>query len=236
MEDDSKDSPLRKLQTLSRDLYSNCKLLSPDGVLMCRTGKRRVEWYLNKGLAEIVDENPLTIKLNFQPNGLGKSKDKFYLVEKKNICVVCGSDEQLTRHHCVPACFRRNFPINMKKNSSHDIVALCARCHSKYEQFADLEKKKIPSVRYNMATEEDVLKGKAVSYANALIPTPEVIGEVSKERWYSSVNTQSYTDYVNGLENIPDFITWWRKHFVKTMKPKYLPKYWSTTGRYVCNN
>jgi len=54
---------------LSGQHYSNIKMLSPEGVVMCRLSERRANWYLDRGLAKLEADN--AIRLNFTPNGLG---------------------------------------------------------------------------------------------------------------------------------------------------------------------
>ena len=114
----------------SNNLYGNILVKSPDGTPMFYSGKKRVDWYLNKGLADIVSEDPYEIQLNFQPKGKGNDSE-FYLSKKDNICVGCGGVEELTKHHVVPYLFRKFYPDNIKGRSSHDVVLLCVSCHQK---------------------------------------------------------------------------------------------------------
>lgn len=115
--------------------YGNCTMLDPHGNIIARCSKSRIDWYLNRNLADVVDEN--TIKLNFDPKirklNESNSYDAFYLSDKENICVCCASIENLTRHHIVPYSFRKEFPEECKLHNYHDIVLLCVECHHKYE-------------------------------------------------------------------------------------------------------
>lgn len=122
---------------LKKPLYDNIVTLSPNGEQLCRCNHEKAEWYLKNQLADIVADNPLVIKLRFEPKGKGHAGDSFYLEEKANICVVCGSTEDHTRHHIVPYCFRKYFSDQYKKHNSHDIVILCISCHDEYEVYAD---------------------------------------------------------------------------------------------------
>ncbi len=121
--------------------YGNCKVLNGAGELMFRCADKKVRWYLDRNLAEVVGDNPTTIRLLFQPNGNGHVGDEYFLAEKVNKCVVCGCGETLTRHHVVPKQYRRWFPDSIKSHHSHDIVVLCVECHRKCEEFAALMKK-----------------------------------------------------------------------------------------------
>jgi hypothetical protein len=59
-------------------LYDNCALLAPDGTLMCRVPRKRIEWYLARGLGEMVADDPPALKLNFQPKANGHAGDAFF--------------------------------------------------------------------------------------------------------------------------------------------------------------
>lgn len=50
----SKGAPRGSRMVAEEDvLYENCVILSPDGEILSRCGKKKVEWYLKKGLAGI---------------------------------------------------------------------------------------------------------------------------------------------------------------------------------------
>ncbi|GLC42735.1 hypothetical protein PLESTB_001132900 [Pleodorina starrii] len=119
----------RKLQTRKSVLYENCRLLAPDGEVLCTCGAKKVSWYLQRGLARVVSENPTTIQLNFEPRGRGHADDEYYLSDKENRCCVCGAGGEYLRHSVVPHCYRQHFPPAMKSHLSHDIVLMCPPCH-----------------------------------------------------------------------------------------------------------
>jgi hypothetical protein len=48
--------------------------------VLCTCGAKKVTWYLRRGLARVVSENPTTIQLNFEPRGRGHADDMYYLV------------------------------------------------------------------------------------------------------------------------------------------------------------
>lgn len=121
----------------SGSIYGNCKMFAPDGTLLCRCNEDRAKWYLDRDLAIVTEQSPnLSIKLTFEPKGKGQSGQPFYLADKENRCVVCGTEQNLTKHHCVPRCFRKCFPGEYKFHTSHDVVPVCVPCHEKYEPFA----------------------------------------------------------------------------------------------------
>lgn len=122
------------MQPLSKPQYQNGMILAPDGQALCRVSDKRLNWYLDRNLATKESEDPLVIRLKFEPSGRSLA-DPLLLLPRKNICVVCGSNQELTRHHVVPRCYRRHFPDKVKSNSSYDVVPICIDCHLKYESF-----------------------------------------------------------------------------------------------------
>eukprot|EP01132_Coremiostelium_polycephalum_P007647 gene7647-9405_t len=113
----------------NRVLYDNCLMFNKDGVLLCNISRKKVQWYVSRNLAVIINEDPLSIELKFEPKGNGHANDDYYLADKKNICVVCGSDYKILRHSVVPHCYRQYLPEEIKSHSSHDVVLLCCDCH-----------------------------------------------------------------------------------------------------------
>ena len=122
--------------TLQSTPYTNCRVLSPAGVEMFHCGDRKKRWYLDRGLAVTIPDRPDTIRLTFEPNGPGHAGDTYYLTPKDNVCVACGATRRLTRHHVVPFGYRRHFPDRVKRHNYHDVVLLCASCHTAYETHA----------------------------------------------------------------------------------------------------
>lgn len=76
-----------------------------------------------------VGDEPLSIRLTFQPKGLGHAGNDFYLTPRANMCVVCGTGKKLTRHHVVPYQYTHCYPEELKRGCSHDILPLCESCH-----------------------------------------------------------------------------------------------------------
>lgn len=120
----------RTMATRSKPLYDNCYMEAPDGELLCTMDRTKAEWYQKKGLATIVSEHPLRMRLCFEPSGRAVGQTGAYdLVEKVNQCVVCGNRENFSRKCIVPKEYRRFFPVMLKSHSSHDILLLCLDCH-----------------------------------------------------------------------------------------------------------
>lgn len=127
---------------------------------MFRCSRKKIEWYLSRNLARILsqsssdsascsssnssalsdssDSETISIQLTFDPKGLGRSGHSWYLEDKENRCVVCGSFEDgLTLHHVVPYQYRKHMPVSVKSHSNIDTLPLCLPCHASYEVRAD---------------------------------------------------------------------------------------------------
>nr|POE96860.1 isoform 2 of protein rrp6-like 3 [Quercus suber] len=125
-------------------VYHNCRIYANDGRLLCYCDQRKLEWYLHRDLAKIVDDNPPAIMLLFEPKGRPEDEDNdFYIQSKKNICVGCGEGSHYLRYRIIPSCYRMHFPEHMKSHRSHDIVLVCVDCHEVAHASAEKYKKQI---------------------------------------------------------------------------------------------
>jgi len=123
-------------------LYGNCMIVAPDGQPLCRTNQKKIDWYLERDLGEIIANDPVTLRLRFEPAGRKGADHPYNTSRKENHCVCCGGTDEITRHHVVPHCFRKFFPDDRKNHCLHDVLPLCIPCHDKYEKHAsDLKKK-----------------------------------------------------------------------------------------------
>lgn len=98
-------------QPLKDLVYENYTLLAPDGRVLCRCGRKKVDWYLSRGLARAVENEPSHFQLNFVPGGHGEDGDTYQLADKSNHCVVCGRDDYNTKHHIVEYEYRQHMPV-----------------------------------------------------------------------------------------------------------------------------
>lgn len=130
-------------QPRQRQIYDSCRILAPDGELMCLVGEKKARWYLDRGLGRQVTEEPLTVVLSFEPKGKGHAGDRFYTRPRPNVCAGCGTTEGLTLHHVVPHGYRRYFPEEFKSHSCHDLIPLCVPCHDRYEAVANQLKRQL---------------------------------------------------------------------------------------------
>ncbi|KAM8921632.1 exonuclease 3'-5' domain-containing protein 2 [Pelodytes ibericus] len=111
-------------------LYDNCFLHAPDGQPLCTCDRKKAQWYLDKGIGDLISSDPFIVKLRFEPSGRPESSVDYYLTVKENLCVVCGKRESYIRKNVVPHEYRRHFPIQMKDHNSHDVLLLCTSCHA----------------------------------------------------------------------------------------------------------
>eukprot|EP00873_Tetraselmis_striata_P010402 jgi/Tetstr1/430666/TSEL_020459.t1 len=126
-------------------VYENCRMLSQEGELLCHCDRRKMRWYLERGLATAVPDQENTIRLTFQHQNSGKAdkSNRFYATSKSNQCVVCGEAGHYLRYRVVPSCYRRHFPLHLKSHRSHDIVLVCISCHEAAQVVADEVKREL---------------------------------------------------------------------------------------------
>lgn len=261
----------------TKTVYGNFLVEHPDGFPMFRCNNKKAKWYLSRKLAEIIEhkaDGTIVMRLTFRPDGNGHHGDDFYLQSRQNCCVVCGATDNLTRHHCVPYMYRKNFPEQMKIHSSHDILVVCVDHHEEYERKADEFKRSIakkvglpyPSVHKTFDRE----KGRIASLANAILKYREqipvdkqikMLAELREKTGKTLFNemeienlANSYSGPVadpnninhgkevidrivgrNGFESLFEFASEWRKHFLDTMNPQFMPDNWDVNHRRLAN-
>jgi exonuclease 3'-5' domain-containing protein 2 len=87
-------------------------------------------WYIEKDLGILIQEDPLRVRLKFEPSGRPEGPaGEYYLTVKDNICVVCGQTESYLRKYIVPHEYRKFFPEVMRDHQSHDVLLMCTNCH-----------------------------------------------------------------------------------------------------------
>jgi len=143
----SRRCPVAKVPVRTKDLYSGCRLMSPDGIHLANVSIGKAEWYISKGLGSAqppsTPDEPLTVRLKFRPNGIGHSGDAYYLQDMHNRCVGCGATQQTIRYSVIPPVFRSQMPRRFKEHSSHDIVLLCPVCFTIAVDAAQLRRQKL---------------------------------------------------------------------------------------------
>lgn len=236
--------------------YDNCRVQDPRGNVMFYCNRDRFNWYLGRQLAVTVCDDPPTIRLTFEPKGLGDQGDAYYMNERENRCVVCGVEEGLTLHHVVPHCYRKFFPDEIKGASSHDILPLCATCHARYELEADKLKQKLAREHDAPFKMMYTAKGFPVFAVKAAHALKQHRDRMPLERVEKL--TQDVSDYLGRKPNdtdidelvamkavhtlaagsvfhgqkivevvgIDSLNKLWRNHFLAHMTPAFLPPHW----------
>ena len=240
-----------------RKIYGNCQVLSPDNILMFKCNEKKANWYLHRNLAEITNQDPLIIKLNFKPKGLGNFNNPYGLSVMVNRCVNCGTEDYLTKHHVVPACYRKNFPLHLKSHNFHDVLTMCVDCHESYERHAD-QLKLYLAKKYNSPIEGIIIENKDLDKANSNasvllkdtsgIPTERLnkikfellqyFGrEFTKEDLITISKSKQHVEKTHGclvmekITDIQDFVEMWRKHFVENNQCNFMPDNWDVKNK-----
>lgn len=244
-----------KIIPKDRKIYGNWQVQSPEGILMFRCDEKKAMWYVNRNLGDIINYEPKIVKLNFRPNGLGNHNRKYGLNEMINVCVVCGTNEFLTRHHVVPHCYRKYFPVDLKSHNFHDVLSLCVNCHDRYERKADDLKKNLSTI-HNAPINGEPIDNKQIirvkKLVNSLVNFKDVMPENRKTKIKNEIKNIlglkrlhksrieklikleiKYSVRTHGeivvskVSNIDEFIKSWRRHFIENNDCKFLPKDWS---------
>ncbi|KAG7466105.1 hypothetical protein MATL_G00161360 [Megalops atlanticus] len=175
-------------------LYDNCFLYAPDSQPLCTCDKKKAKWYLDKGIGELISEDPYIVRLKFEPSGRPDSQHDYYLTAKENLCVVCGKMETYIRKNIVPHEYRRHFPAEMKDHNSHDILLLCTACHAASNVHDGLLKQRLAeehdaplACEEGVRVLEDSDRRRARSAARALLTAGEGLPESRREELHDIV-------------------------------------------------
>lgn len=240
----------------SNSIFENCLVKDKNNNLICRCSSKKANWYLQRNLAELVEKKPYTIKLDFVPkNNLNINKE-YILYGKPNICVVCLSESNLTKHHIIPYRFIKHFDADIKKRSIVDIYPLCRECHNEYEKHSQAKNQVIAddlNIHVNGLPEEELKNIRryssaacALLYWKNSIPKKRVcelrtmIDECRENKHFekmslieiSNIRNWNHPDYecfnqkVVETMGVSKIVKEWRNHFNDTMSPKHMPKFW----------
>lgn len=244
-----------KKNTLKALPYGNCQVQNLDGHHIFNCGPKKSKWYLSRGLAEVIQDYPQIIKLNFTLNGEGHRGDPYFLQHRENICVVCGTTERLTKHHILPRCYRSYLNESIKNYNSYDILPLCYECHETYETHANVYKRELFAAlnikkEKAMVISPEIRKVRSTAFAllnyNSIPPERREVLLDYIRKYYGkdnisdedlrlaadlekNVRIEYRTESEIVVDNIVDveaFVIGWRKHFVTHTNPRYMPQHW----------
>lgn len=213
-------------------------------------------------MADLVSDNPTTIVLKFEPSGRKGVDDPFNISGKQNICVVCGTHENLSRHHVIPHCIVKHLPLGVKSHNSHDVVAMCIECHATYEDKSFEKKKDLAAEAgisvHGSGTDELRDKYRIRSLATAIVlhsdkmpaerqaivldeiielmgrkPNHQELVELSLMDPKKEINYMTFGKFIaNHIEDHDEFAKSWRQHFLDTMQPKYMVAHWRVDRKF----
>lgn len=220
---------------LKKENYGDWKVFHPSGKLMFLCSEKKAKWYLDRDLAVITEDKQVMLK--FEPAGLGEDEDG--LIGRANICVGCGSEDSLTRHHIIPREFRKFFPEELKARNSYDVMLLCRECHDEYE----VHSKKLKDsfgldisgyfyrvsmlklyARYLEKIDDNYMLEFILDRLTTLFPRVTLSREDLDIR--IKENIHPIETYVKSLDSLQTFVEMWRKHFIEYMSPDFLPAGW----------
>ena len=220
-------------------IFENCRVYDTNNKLLSYSNKRKIDWYVNKGIAIYKDATEKDIILLFEPKN--KNIDSKSLISKENICYECGTNKNLTKHHVVPAKYVKYMSIEHKDNHRHNLVPLCTTHHGLYEDIANEYKIKLVNdyvPKYILDRNVDIMKihryNKSMKYLvdnnidEVHINNLKQKIDAIKNRWFLGDDyDKSYinpTDYIVKLLGDDIISMIWRSHFLKNMNLMYADK------------
>lgn len=168
-------------------------ILDPDGKKLGFCDRKKELSYLRKGLAVVVDGyETRSIQLNFKPDWGDVVLTEEDLVPRDNICVVCGTEENLTKHHIIPSCYRCHLPRLVKDHNAYDIVAICVDDHNAYEKEAQEFKREL-AIEFGVISpfsqnEAILLENRAASAASVLLEHDSQLSEERRSTLVKRIN------------------------------------------------
>lgn len=244
-------------------LRGNIEIFSKEGDFLFHANEKKLNWYLSRNLAKENQSAPGSYCLTFTPKrkNLYETDDPYLFQKIENKCVVCGTENDLKKHHVFPRCFGRHLSSKQKeqlrKYATHDILIVCLDCHEKYEieackiknyiieKYGKLHKSDLKSYRVccllnSMKNAPDEVKTNLELKARLILndlktPLTELL-ETYKNIKYARGNNEPFKLYLSKMtENeLEDYIKFWREHFVEKTGAKFLPELWEA-GRKVLN-
>tara|TARA_R110000772_G_scaffold47449_5_gene108534 strand:- start:4697 stop:5440 length:744 start_codon:yes stop_codon:yes gene_type:complete len=226
-----------------KPMYGNYKVYHPKGHLMFYCDLKKYNWYLSRDLAVVMPDEEKSIKFTFEPKGNGE-KPRFLSEIRQNVCVVSGSEEDLTKHHVIPTQYRKYFPDVYKSKNSNDVVVITNDGHNEYERIADVYKDELTNT---YITKEEIEYNKLLAFVNKISRTLEKYEEVIPSDRVSNLY-EKLDHFLNKLDvvledakeleeinfsklivermGVEELIVSWKNHFVEHTDPQFLPDWW----------
>lgn len=142
----------------------NWKFYHPDGDLMFINNEHKANWYLKRKIVKIIGEKE--VQFLHEPKVKKRPFDAFLSSPIEKICVVCGVDDELQKHHVVPTLYRQFMPEAYKSNNHHDVVIICTDHHEYYERtYSNFFRDELAEL-YNVPTVNELINNKTQIYKN----------------------------------------------------------------------
>jgi len=237
-----------------KPIYENMEIYAPNGTFLGYIPEHRFKWYLDKKLAEKINDKSL--KLTFEPKNM-KSLELLRQIHapKENKCVVCGNSDEINRYRITPYEVKKLLPEKYKSHRANDVVALCNEDIPDADYFTKefkqelFEKYNIDVNKFKLVGKEDniyklvkkiLYKSSESRYPNECIvkyfgkvPTKkeleDFLTECENKMLCEGFKTpeQLLVHKVIESGNIIEFLNLWKQNFVNKLEPKYLPwDYW----------
>lgn len=184
-------------------LFDNCIIQAPDGTPLSRCSLKKAKWYERRGLADLSGGDPIIVKLRFEPSGRACLDDPLMTAGKPNHCVVCGTTEELTRHHVIPSSFIKHMDVQYKVDIIRDILPMCRDCHDAYEEKSQERRAMIAEEMgislVGISSAQIGVVRRSIGAAFALLKHRDKIPEVRREELMKVVR-----DFLDGKADITD--------------------------------
>lgn len=242
-------------KVLNYPYFNNGIMLHPDtNEMMCRVSARRMNWYLKRGLAEKIDDK--TIRLLFVPQGHGQTDDYFLQVFENKCVVCGITENLNMHHifpNCYRKYFAKrigckaghdmvlmcdphhqeyekaSWPIKLQLGKKYN-VPMCGQGGRRNEKEREVYSAASALLRYGHRIPEHKkaeIWAVVKTYLDISSPSLKDCKDILKEIDSRTKTGQSYGEMLAArIENLHEFMVFWRKHFVETMKPQHMPPNW----------
>ncbi len=227
---------------IMKKLYDNYSILHPNGDVMFLCSEKRFNWYVDRNLAKKITET--SAQLTFTPAGYGaNSDDRTGLLPRENICVVCGTNEELTYHHVVPHLYKSLMPEDCKKHNSYDVMPVCEKCHREYEKEVVVFKNILQETHLDPDfSQEEYILNQALKSIRTLENYGHLIPDEKKDNLekniliaeekldinraeFETLILPSTAQMVLDIIGIQELVVLFRTHFLNVMEPKFMPEW-----------
>ena len=244
------------MRTRRQPVYGNHLILHPDGTPMFRCAPRKWDFYVSRGLAKVEGERVARLTFEPNGRGQDGDEYHLAPKENQCVVCGSKKWKRLTIHHILPRCYRLHFPKHLTCHDWHDLVAICDPCHRRYTPIEDALKNRLADLygvpRDGIMSTADIVATKAYGAAKAIVkhghvipaeritelrgrlvdylgrePDDHELAILARKRFQSTVCHASHGELVAAkISDLQAFTVMWRRHFVETMQPQFMPDGW----------